>query len=85
MVVVLLGGITYGILNEQASIVVQNVQKEVETIEVYPEWATDEDAVRAAKAEVRRKELEAQEQQLVDEITAKQGTLDEVRKELGTY
>ena len=81
----ILGGITYGILNERSEVVVQNVQKETEVIEVHPEWATDEDAIKAAQDVIRKKELEAQEAQLVGEITAKQEVLDEVRKELGTY
>ena len=85
VVVGILGGIIYGILNERSEVVVQNVQKETEVIEVHPEWATDEDAIKAAQDVIRKKELEAQEAQLVGEITAKQEVLDEVRKELGTY
>jgi multidrug resistance efflux pump len=55
------------------------------TVEVVPDWADDEEAVEAAKAVIRRKELEAEEARLVDEISARQDELDEIRKELGTY
>ena len=53
--------------------------------EVLPEWAKDEEAVKAAQDVIRKKELEAQEAELVGEISTLQTELDEVRKELGTY
>lgn len=65
--------------------VVTNVEREEVIKEVTPDWATDEDAVKAAQAVIRKKELEAQETDLVEQITALQNELDEVRKELGTY
>ena len=55
------------------------------TVEVSPQWATDEDAVRAAQDVIKKKELEAEEARLVDEITSKQDELDAIRKELGSY
>lgn len=67
----------YEVVNE-----VDVIEKEVVK---KPDWATDPDAVQAAKDVIRRKELEAQETQLVEEISAKQDELDAVRKELGTY
>lgn len=57
----------------------------VETVEVKPVWAEDEDAVAAAKAVIRKKELEAEEARLVEEITAKQDELDAIRIELKKY
>lgn len=62
-------------------------ERQVEEVikEVHPEWATDEDAVEAAQAVIRKKELEAQEADLVGQISTLQEELDEVRKELGTY
>lgn len=65
--------------------VVTNVEREEVIKEVTPDWATDEDAVKAAQAVIRKKELEAQETDLVEQITTLQNELDEVRKELGTY
>ena len=56
-----------------------------EVIEVLPEWANDPDAKAAAEAVIRNKELEAEEAALVEEITALQTELDEVRKELNVY
>lgn len=60
------------------------IEKEV-VKEVAPEWATDEDAVNAAQAVIRKKELEAEEARLVEEISTRQDELDAIRKELGTY
>lgn len=69
----------------------------VETqVEVTPDWASDEEAVEAAQAVIRRKELEAEQAQLEGELEAlkteyesnvdkKQSELDEVLKELGVY
>lgn len=54
-------------------------------VEVTPDWANDEDAVKAAQDVIRKKELEAREAELVSEITTLQEDLDTVRKELGTY
>ena len=53
--------------------------------EVTPDWASDEDAIKAAQAVIRKKELQAEEERLVAEIKERQDTLDGVRKELGTY
>lgn len=50
-----------------------------------PAWMQDEDAIAAAEAVVKRKELEAREAELVSQVKALQGELDSVRKELGTY
>ena len=63
------------------------VNKEVviETMEVTPDWAQDEDAGKAAQDVIRKKELQAEEERLVNEISGLQNELDEVRKELGTY
>ena len=71
VVVVLLGGITYGILNEQASIVVQNVQPEVETVEQVEE-TVEVDMIEAAKAELERinTELDAEETRLLEDKAA---------------
>lgn len=69
----------------------------VETqVEVTPDWASDEEAVQAAQAVIRRKELEEQQNVLEGEISAlkaqyesdlaaKQEELDSVLKELGVY
>lgn len=50
-----------------------------------PAWLDDKDAVAAAEAVIKRKELEAREAELVGQITGLQSDLDEVRKELGTF
>ncbi len=66
------------------------------TVEVHPDWATDEEAVEAAQAVVRRKELEVDEVRLEDEIATLRtqfeaelavvdAELKDVQLELGTY
>ena len=55
------------------------------TEEVTPDWASDPEAVQAAQDVIKKKELEAEEARLVDEITSKQDELDAIRKELGSY
>lgn len=75
---VIAGGIA---LNSKA---VEYVQKEV-TVEVTPEWAKDEEAVKAAQAVIRRKELEAELAVLTSEIDARETRVTEIEKELGTY
>lgn len=56
-----------------------------EVIEVAPQWAEDEDAVAAAKAVIRRKELEAELEQLSVEKSTLEERIEEIEKELGTY
>ena len=82
IVVIVLAVIAGGIaLNSKA---VEYVQKEV-TVEVTPEWAKDEEAVKAAQAVIRRKELEAELAVLTSEIDARETRVTEIEKELGTY
>lgn len=59
--------------------------EKIETVEVYPDWAQDEDAIKAAQDVIRRKELEKRELELVSEITGLQDEIDGIRKELGSY
>lgn len=78
--IVILGAVLY---DDTQTYIAPEVKEKV--VEVQPEWAKDQDAVEAAQAVIRKKELEEKEAQLVGEITAKQDELDNVRKELGTY
>ena len=55
------------------------------TVEVVPDWASDEDAVVAAQAVIRKKELTAELEQLEVEKRALEERITEVEKELGTY
>jgi hypothetical protein len=57
----------------------------IEVQEVAPEWASDEDAVEAAKAVIRKKELTAESKALADQIKALQDQKAVVDKELGSY
>lgn len=76
---VLFGGISY----LPSRTVVENTIAPVQ--EEKPAWMSDEDAVKAAEAVIKRKELEAREAELVGDIKSLQSELDGVRKELGTY
>ena len=75
--------------------VIQGEQTEV-TIEVEPDWATDEDAKQAAKDVIQRKAWEADKERLEGQIEALQTQyeadldalkldLDDVDKNLGIY
>jgi len=64
--------------------VVQGERTEV-TIEVEPDWATDEEAKQAAKDVIRRKALEADKSRLEGQIEALQSELEQVDKELGLH
>jgi len=82
LIVIVLGVVLGGIaLNNKA---VEYVQREV-MVEVTPEWAKDEEAVKAAQAVIRRKELEAELATLTTEIEARETRVTEIEKELGTY
>lgn len=50
-----------------------------------PDWATDQEAVEAAQAVIRRKELEAEETRLQGQIEALESELEAVQRELGTF
>ena len=64
--------------------VIQGERTEV-TIEVEPDWATDEEAKQAAKDVIRRKVLEADKIRLEGQIEALQSELEQVDKELGLH
>jgi hypothetical protein len=60
------------------------------TMEVVPEepkeaWMTDEDAIKAAQAVVRKKELETERGELQSQIDEMKKRVVEIDKELGTY
>lgn len=77
---VLFGGISY---IPSRTVVENTIETPVQ--EEKPAWMSDEDAVKAAEAVIKRKELEAREAELVGDITTLQSELDGVRKELGTF
>lgn len=55
---------------------------EIEKI-VTPDWATDEQAVEAAKAVIRRKELTAENEEIQIQIDLLEKRQAEIEKELG--
>lgn len=68
----------------QDNIVYEREEVEV-TKEVTPDWASDEEAVKAAQAVIRKKELQAELDTINEEIKVKQTRKTEIEKELGTY
>ena len=76
----------YVIVSQSATVDYENVDKEViEEVKETPAWMQDADAVKAAEAVVKRKELEAKEATLKEEIKARQVELTAIQKELGSY
>ena len=68
-IVVVLGGMALnGYLNEPTDAV--NVKVETETVEVHPDWSTDEEAVAAAQAVIDRKRAEAELEVVQGQIEA---------------
>ena len=72
-----------GFLNEPTEAV--NVKVETETVEVHPEWTTDEEAVAAAQAVIDRKRAEAELEDVQGQIEALEARETELEKELGSY
>lgn len=62
---------------EDASTYETEIEREIEIKEVQPEWATDEDAVKAAKDVLRKKELEAELNALEANFEATTATYEE--------
>lgn len=54
---------------------------EVQTVEVSPEWATDEDAVKAAQDVIKRKQLEAELKAKDEQILKAEEDLKELKNE----
>lgn len=54
-------------------------------VEVTPDWASDEDAVKAAQDVIRKKELQAELEVLTSEVAEREARITEIEKELGTY
>jgi len=58
-------------------------EKTMEVVEVSPDWATDEDAVKAAQDVIRRKELEAEQAQLEALLASTTKRIEAIEQELG--
>ena len=78
------------------SLTVSNQKAETIEVEVHPEWASDEEAVSAAKGVIQRKAWEADKERLEGQIEALQTQyeadlealetdLDSIDKHLGVY
>lgn len=86
MLVVLGVGVFVSLSQSGTSVVYENNDEPAnEPVVETPAWMQDADAIAAAEAVVKRKELEAREAELVGQVKALQTELDSVRKELGTY
>lgn len=94
-VIVVLGGMTF-LANYSNDTVTTNVKPEVLVEEVTPDWASDEDAVKAAQDVIRKKELEAELAELNSDFLNFSKEFNEekaryaeekkrIEKELGTF
>jgi hypothetical protein len=84
VVVVMIGLAVKYLGTETVTYVKEGVTMEV-IKEVTPDWASDEEAVQAAKDVIRKKELQAELETLDMEIKAKQEQRKKVADELTTY
>lgn len=89
-------GLGYLVSQQGSTLEVNNVATINKTVEVTPEWATDEDAVKAAQDVIRKKELQAELETLEVDFASSTATFvaleaayeakkTELEKELGTY
>lgn len=79
---VIVGGIVVWNANQTPQV----YEKPAETTIIeQPQWMQDEDAVAAAQAVIKKKELEAKAAELKSVIKEKQTELDSINKELGVY
>ena len=83
-VAVMVGLATFGAFLGK-DIVVKNERVATTTVEVVPDWAEDPDAVEAAQAVIRRKELETELSTVNEEINTLETRREALEKELGTY
>jgi hypothetical protein len=58
---------------------------EEKVVEVLPEWASNEQAVKAAQDVIRKQELEAELATLNEEVATREARIEEIEKELGTF
>lgn len=84
---VVLGVGAYVVLSQSGTTVVyeNNEEPANEAVVETPAWMQDEDAIAAAEAAYKRKQLEIREAELVSQVKGLQTELDSVRKELNTY
>jgi hypothetical protein len=85
LVVVAVMGLALELFYNKDVEVINKVEKEEIIKEVHPDWATDNDAVEAAKAVIQKKEWEAELNVVQREIEALTARETELEKNLGTY
>jgi len=84
MIMIVGGGITYfgGDSNVVEVWKAETIEK---IVEVEPDWASDPDAVKAAQDVIRKKELEAELEDVNTQIETLLERQESLEKELGTY
>jgi len=75
------GWVIWNESNVTEFIIERHVEEKV--VEVLPEWAQDEDAIKAAQAVIRKKELEAELATLNEEVATREARIEAIEKELG--
>lgn len=79
---VAMGGMIYA----DKATTLQYVRETVtETVEVTPEWAEDEDAVRAAQQVIRNKEIDQRLTEIGSSISELEAEKEALEKEIGLY
>ena len=58
---------------------------EEKVVEVLPEWASNEQAVKAAQDVIRKQELEAELATLNEEVATREARIEAIEQELGTF
>lgn len=85
VVVVVMMAVALAFRNSDPITYVKEQVEVIKEVEVQPDWAKDEDAVKAAQAVIRKKELEAQIADLDTKIKALQDERKTAAKELEGY
>lgn len=95
ILIAVVGAGFYG-ASQNKPVEVMNEKKEIQEVEVQPEWQTDEDAIKAAQAVIDRKRTEAELKSVQGQIEALEATYKaemaalveqetNLEKELGSY
>ena len=85
VILVIVMGVIVQMKGTDTTYVREDVTLEVQQEEIKEKWQTDEDAIKAAQAVVKKKELQAELEKLDIEIKEKQEKRKQITDELTTY
>lgn len=78
-------GAVGAVMNQPTEVMNERVEVNTLEVEVAPDWATDEDAVKAAQDVIQRKEWQAELDELREERASVDARITELEKNLGQY